>query len=115
MRTLAALIVLLVGSGAMFPTGFARDPEPLELYTLQQLSIASTRPERRQAEIVDPDGNVHLVTLGSRVGERYGEVVHIGARRIVVLQLLQTAGGDWTARTATLGMESGPGIGQARD
>ncbi len=100
-RTLIALIGLL-GWMAQGTFALADERDALVRFRLAELAIVWTDTSRDLARILDPDGYVHLVTLGSGIGENAGEIIHIGEQRIVVLQLVSSGPRQWTTHSVTL-------------
>ena len=60
--------------------------------------------------LIKADASVYRVKIGNYMGQNFGIITNIGDNQIVLRELVQDAGGDWTERQSTLQLvESGGG------
>jgi len=84
-----------------------RRKEPLEDFPLEGLKMVGTLSRAKQvwAVIQAPDGTVHRVQKGNRMGQNFGRVTRILEERIDLVELHQGALGDWVEREASIALQ----------
>lgn len=81
-----------------------RPREPLERYSLDNLSLRGTLADERgiRALVRAQDGVTHSVGVGDRLGLNQGEVLRIGPDALVLREYLADGKGCWEQRETTL-------------
>ena len=84
-----------------------RRKEPLEAYPLDSLKMVGTLTRGKQtwAIIQAPDGNVYRAQVGDHMGQNSGMINKITEDKIVLVELIQSASGDWVERDASLSLQ----------
>jgi len=84
----------------------SRRREPLESYSLQELSMVAmlTLKERTWAAIRAPDGTVHRLQLGNYMGRDHGQVMSISETSIGLTEIVSDGRGGWKERENALSM-----------
>lgn len=83
-----------------------RPREPLEMYTLDGLSMVGTLglEETMEALVKDPDGVIHRVRGGDYLGQNYGRITAISEDRIELAELVPNGAGGWMERQAKIAL-----------
>lgn len=83
-----------------------RPREPLEMYTLDGLSMVGTigLDETIEALVKDPDGVIHRVRGGNYLGQNYGRITVISEDRIELAELVPNGAGGWMERQAKIAL-----------
>ena len=81
-----------------------RRREPLEEYPLDALKMVGTLARNKQAWVViqAPDGTVHRASVGNHMGQNFGTITRITDEKISLIELVQSAVGDWVEREASV-------------
>jgi type IV pilus assembly protein PilP len=88
-----------------------RPKEPLEAFPLESMRMVGViQQPKMNFGLVKADASVYRVKVGNYMGQNFGIITSIGENQIVLRELVQDAGGDWTERQSTLQLvESGGG------
>jgi len=83
-----------------------RRKEPLEEYPLDSLKMVGTlmRGKQSWAIIQAPDGTVYRVQVGDHMGQNSGMVNKITEDKVNLVELIQSAAGDWVEREASVAL-----------
>jgi type IV pilus assembly protein PilP len=83
-----------------------RAPEELESYELDSLRMVGTlKVDGAQWGLVlTKDGTIHRVSEGNYMGKNYGRIVAITETEITLIELVQTASGNYIERDASVEM-----------
>lgn len=75
---------------------------PLEAYPLDALKMVGTLERRKQmwAVIKAPDGSMHRAKRGDYMGKNYGMITKISDDKVILIETVQNAVGDWVDREA---------------
>lgn len=94
----------------MVAPDFEREKGHLEGFPLAQLRLVGNLSGRQghQALVQDPDGLVHTVGVGDRMGTDFGRVLAIGDGGIELVEIVRDAGG-WIERPRLLPVTGEPG------
>ncbi len=87
---------------------FNRPREPLEEFPLDALRMMGTLQQRDKlyAIIRAPDGALHRVTLGSRIGQNFGVITAIHPDTgLQIRETVQDSAGDWVESQAVLAVK----------
>lgn len=81
-----------------------RRREPLEDYPLDALKMVGTLGRGKQAWVVvqAPDGTVHRASVGNHMGQNFGTITRITEDKVSLIELVQSAVGDWVEREASV-------------
>lgn len=86
-----------------------RPKEYLEGFSVDQLSMVGTittpGSDLLWALVIDPNREVHRVSVGSYLGNDYGEIVSVGERRLEIVEIISNGRGGWMKRPRTLNIE----------
>ncbi|ATJ84152.1 pilus assembly protein PilP [Halomonas beimenensis] len=84
-----------------------RPKEPLEAYNLDQLDLVGTLTVGGQpsALIKAPDGNVHRLRVGDRMGTDFGRIVGITEASVQLVEIVPTGRGGWIERSTLLSLD----------
>ncbi|WP_458524811.1 pilus assembly protein PilP [Onishia taeanensis] len=84
-----------------------RPREPLEAYPLDQLELVGTLSvaNRPSALVRAPDGEVHRLSSGDRLGTDYGRIIGITARSVQMVEVVNDGRGGWVERTRQLTLD----------
>lgn len=77
-----------------------RSREPLELFTLSQLTLVGTLTVsgKTSALVRDPEGIVHRVHIGNHLGADFGRIVEITSDAVQLDEIVSTGQGGWVQR-----------------
>ncbi|HYR05979.1 MAG TPA: pilus assembly protein PilP [Gallionella sp.] len=83
-----------------------RRKEPLEDFPLDSLKMVGTLMRGKQAWAIvqAPDGTVYRVQVGDHLGQNSGMVNKITEDKVNLVELVQSAAGDWVEREASLAL-----------
>jgi type IV pilus assembly protein PilP len=83
-----------------------RRKEPLEEYPLDALKMVGTLQRGKQfwAVLQAPDGTVHRAKVGDHMGQNFGMITRITEEKVNLIELVQSALGDWVEREASLAL-----------
>lgn len=81
-----------------------RPREPLEAYGLERLALVGTLTVGGEASALvrAPDGRVHRLRVGDRMGEDAGRIVEIAATSVALIESVPAGPGRWRERTTRL-------------
>lgn len=84
-----------------------RRKDPLEEYPLDSLKMVGTLTRGKQvwAIIQASDGNVYRAQVGDHMGQNSGLIKKITEEKIDLVELIQSASGDWVEREASLSLQ----------
>ncbi len=94
-----------MGGGGTKPD-FDRFKEPLEAYPLDALKMVGLIQKGKMLNaVIMADKAVHLVKIGSHMGQNFGIIVNITESEVQLKELVQDIAGDWEERTSTLQLQ----------
>ncbi|MFT3717810.1 pilus assembly protein PilP [Pseudorhodoferax sp.] len=94
-------------SGLITPE-LARRREPLEAYPLDAMAmVGSLRRGGVPVALIRIDNLLYQVRVGNYLGQNYGKVTRIDESEVILREIVQDGGGEWTERTATLPLQEG--------
>lgn len=95
-----------MGNAGLAPDA-SRPREPLEAYDLEQLDLVGTLTVGGQASalIEAPDGNVHRLRVGDRLGTDHGRIVGIDEASVQLVEIVPTGRGGWIERSTQLSLD----------
>lgn len=83
-----------------------RPKEPLEEYPLDALAMVGTLSKGKNIwaiiRVASANGEIHRVKVGNHIGRNYGMVTEITEEKIVLVELVRSALGDWIEREASV-------------
>lgn len=84
-----------------------RSKEPLEEFPLDSLDMVGTLAQSGSTFglVKDPEGVVHRVLEGNRLGQNYGVITAIGEDRIVLEEVMSDGNGCWETKNAEVALE----------
>jgi len=83
-----------------------RPKEPLETYPLESLKMVGVLQQKSaNFALVKADTGLYRVKVGNYVGQNFGLITKITESEVLVRELIQDAGGDWTERQSTLQLQ----------
>ena len=87
-----------------FQPDFERPRERLEEFPLDALRMSGTlsMSGKRHAIIRDPEGTLHRVSVGARIGQNFGVITSITPQGLEILEITQDSSGNWTKTKAVL-------------
>ncbi len=82
------------------------NPEELENFELDSLRMVGTLQDLGSlwGVVLDGDGTVHRVTVGSYMGRNYGKITKIAEERIELREIVGDGQGGWDERPAALAL-----------
>ena len=83
-----------------------RPKEPLEQFPLDGLSMVGTLSQEGQlwGLVKTPENVIHRVKEGNYLGQNYGQIKDISAKKIKLSEIVPDGQGDWMKREAALGL-----------
>ncbi len=86
----------------------SRPREALERFTLDALTLIGTLAVdgRNSALVRDPEGKVHRVYAGMRMGSDFGRISTITDRDIHLVEIVSNGQGGWVERRRTLSLDN---------
>lgn len=94
----------VVRSSVQPDTGRRR--EPLEHHALDALRMVGVMSAAGQTQaLVQVEGTLHQVRVGSRMGRDFGVVTRISENSILLKELVQDVQGEWVERARTLSLQ----------
>lgn len=87
-----------------FQPDFERPRERLEEFPLDALRMSGTLSMggKRHAIIRDPEGALHRVSVGARIGQNFGVITAVTPDGLEILEITQDSSGNWTKTKAVL-------------
>ena len=82
-----------------------REKDELEHFSISSLKLTgflSWPGDENIALIQDPEGKVHMVSVGRFVGKNFGEVLSIDNGVVEIREIVSNGSGGWTVRPRTL-------------
>jgi type IV pilus assembly protein PilP len=97
----------VIGGDAGLKPDLSRPKQPLESYDLSQLELVGTLMVGGQpsALIESPEGTVHRLRVGDRMGTDFGRIVGITNSSVQLVEIVPTGRGGWVERTTRLTLE----------
>ena len=94
------------GGGALQPD-LLRPKEPLEAFSLETLKMVGALEKKGliHAVIQTPDKAIYHVHKGNYVGQNFGMITQINDSNVMLREIVQDSGGDWSERTSTLTLQ----------
>lgn len=94
------------GGGGMQPD-LLRPKEPLEAFSLETLKMVGALEKKGliHAVIQTPDKAIYHVHKGNYVGQNFGMITQITDSSVMLREIVQDSGGDWSERTSTLTLQ----------
>ena len=88
------------GSGGINEPDFDRPKEALEEFPLESLKMVGYLRQKKigYAVIRAADGTLHRVTAGNHMGLNFGLIKEVTDTSVLIKELVQDSGGDWTER-----------------
>jgi type IV pilus assembly protein PilP len=95
------------GAGGPNQTDLARKLERLETFPLDALRMTGIliMRDRRQAVVRDPEGKLHRVGVGARIGQNFGVVTAVHEDRLEIREVVQDSAGNWVRGEAVLAIQ----------
>ena len=95
------------GSGGGLQPDLLRPKEPLEAFSLETLKMVGALEKKGgiHAVIQTPDKAIYHVHKGNYVGQNFGMITQITDSSVVLREIIQDSGGDWSERTSTLTLQ----------
>lgn len=83
------------------------DRAPLEGYALKALTLVGTLSTAGEAWVLvkTPEGNVHRLGVGDRLGRHQGSIVAISGARVHLMEKHPDGNGGWNERDVILGLD----------
>lgn len=95
-----------VVNAALIEPELNRRKQPLEAYPLDTMSmVGSLNREGQLVALVKVDKLLYQVRPGSYLGQNYGRVTRISETEVVLREIVQDSGGEWTERPAALQLQ----------
>ena len=95
-----------VVNAALIEPELKRRKQPLEAYPLDTMSmVGSLNRDGQLVALVKVDNLLYQVRPGSYLGQNYGRVTKISETEVVMREIVQDAGGEWTERPAALQLQ----------
>lgn len=84
-----------------------REKEPLEAWSLNDMSVAGTlnRPSGPWVLIKTSDGAVHSVTIGNYLGKNNGKIIAISETGLTLSEIVSDGFGGWQRQATELTMK----------
>lgn len=93
-------------SAALLAPELARRREPLELFTLDSMTmVGSLIKEGQPVALVRVENLLYQVHEGNYLGQNYGRVNKITETEVVLREIVQDASGEWVERPAKLQLQ----------
>lgn len=95
------------GGGGGLQPDLLRPKEPLEAFSLETLKMVGALEKKGgiHAVIQTPDKAIYHVHKGNYVGQNFGMITQITDSSVVLREIIQDSGGDWSERTSTLTLQ----------
>ena len=95
------------GGGSGLQPDLMRPKEPLEAFSLETLKMVGALEKKGliHAVIQAPDKAIYHVHKGNYVGQNFGMITQITSSSVVLREIIQDSGGDWSERTSTLTLQ----------
>lgn len=90
-----------------------RRRDVLESFPLDQIRMVGTLNQAgTTVALVEANGGLHMVRVGSYMGQNFGLVTRITESEVQVKEIVQDSAGEWTERPARLELQEGPATAQ---
>ena len=95
------------GGGGGLQPDLLRPKEPLEAFSLETLKMVGALEKKGviHAVIQTPDKAIYHVHKGNYVGQNFGMITQINDSSVMLREIVQDSGGDWSERTSTLTLQ----------
>ncbi len=95
------------GGGGGLQPDLLRPKEPLEAFSLETLKMVGALEKKGliHAVIQTPDKAIYHVHKGNYVGQNFGMITQITGSSVLLREIVQDSGGDWSERTSTLTLQ----------
>ncbi|WP_268894196.1 pilus assembly protein PilP [Hydrogenophaga sp. PBL-H3] len=95
-----------VVNAALIEPELNRRKQPLEAYPLDTMSmVGSLNRDGQLVALVKVDKLLYQVRPGTYLGQNYGRVTRISETEVVLREIVQDSGGEWTERPAALQLQ----------
>lgn len=95
-----------VANAALIEPELNRRKQPLEAYPLDTMSmVGSLNRDGQLVALVKVDRLLYQVRPGNYLGQNYGRVTRISETEVVLREIVQDSGGEWTERPAALQLQ----------
>lgn len=95
-----------VANAALIEPELNRRKQPLEAYPLDTMSmVGSLNRDGQLVALVKVDKLLYQVRPGTYLGQNYGRVTRISETEVVLREIVQDSGGEWTERPAALQLQ----------
>lgn len=95
-----------VVNAALIEPELNRRKQPLEAYPLDTMSmVGSLNRDGQLVALVKVDNLLYQVRPGNYLGQNYGRVTRISETEVVMREVVQDSGGEWTERPAALQLQ----------
>lgn len=97
-----------VVNAALIEPELNRRKQPLEAYPLDTMSlVGSLNRDGQLVALVKVDNLLYQVRPGNYLGQNYGRVTRISETEVILREIVQDSGGEWTERPAALQLQEG--------
>jgi type IV pilus assembly protein PilP len=97
-----------VVNAALIEPELNRRKQPLEAYPLDTMSlVGSLNRDGQLVALVKVDNLLYQVKQGNYLGQNYGRVTRISETEVILREIVQDSGGEWTERPAALQLQEG--------
>lgn len=95
-----------VANAALIEPELNRRKQPLEAFPLDTMSmVGSLNRDGQLVALVKVANLLYQVRPGSYLGQNYGRVTKISETEVVMREIVQDSGGEWTERPAALQLQ----------
>lgn len=95
-----------VANAALIEPELNRRKQPLEAYPLDTMSmVGSLNRDGQLVALVKVDNLLYQVRAGNYLGQNYGRVTRISETQVLLREIVQDSGGEWTERPAALQLQ----------
>ncbi|EAT12424.1 pilus assembly protein PilP [Bermanella marisrubri] len=88
----------------------SRRKEPLERYTLGELTLVGTLSKSEsgalKALIKTFSGSVHTVEEGNYMGKNHGRIINISESKVDLIEVVPNGSGGWISRPHSMGLQA---------
>jgi len=91
-------------AGGLNQPDLARPLEKLETFPLDALRMTGIliMRDKRQAVIRDPEGVLHRIGVGARIGQNFGVITAVHEDRLEIKEITQDSAGNWVKSQTVL-------------